>query len=410
MSASDLQDITAFAPRAAQTRVTSIDTLRGFVMVLMALDHTREFFTSFPGNPLDLQQTTFMLFVTRWLTHVCAPVFVFLAGTAIFLQLQRKTKGQLTKLLLTRGLWLIIVELTFIQLVFNFHWQWNVQLLEVIWATGASMMVMALLVWLPVIWILTIGAALILGHNALDGIQPAAFGPLGWLWRLLHVPGSLTGPPINTPIIIIAYPLLPWVGVIALGYVFGSVMLKDKYQRLRFECRAGAVMLGAFFLLRWSNLYGDPIKWTTQAIWLRTLLSFFNVQKYPPSLLFLLVTLGIAAFIVAAIEYTETRAIFKRIRSVLLVYGQVPFFYFLFHIGLIHLLALFVSAVSGGNWRWWLTEIPNGGVLTGHPPGYGYGLGVIWCIWIFVVAICYPACKWYRGLKMRSSNPLFLYL
>jgi uncharacterized membrane protein len=400
----------ASASRATQTRVTTVDTLRGLVMVLMALDHTREFFTAFPGNPLDPQQTTLMLFVTRWVTHLCAPAFVLLAGTSIFLQQQRKTTRELTSLLLTRGLWLIIVELTLVHLVFNFHWQWNVQLLEVIWVIGASMMIMAAFIHVPVRSIVVIGGLLILGHNALDGLMPANFGPLDWLWSVLHVPGSITGPPTKPPIVIVAYPLVPWVGVMALGYVLGRLVLKPVDQRIRFEFRAGAFMLFAFVLLRWSNLYGDPVGWTVQASWWRTLLSFFNVQKYPPSLLFLLATLGIAGFIMAGIESAEKRAVFNQTRSVLRVYGQVPFFYFLLHIALIHLLALITSAVSGGDWRWWLAEIPNGGVLTGRPPGYGYSLAFVWCIWIFVVALCYPACKWYAGVKMKSRSPLLSYL
>ena len=411
MSASTaITGIAISAPRATRTRVTTIDALRGFVMVLMALDHTREFFTGFAGDPLDPQQTTFLLYVTRWLTHLCAPVFVLLAGTSIFLQQQWKTKHQLTTLLLTRGLWLIMVELTIVHLVFNFHWQWNVQLLEVIWAVGASMMIMAALIRLRVRSNLLIGALLILGHNALDAVTAASFGPLGWLWRLLHVPGPMTGPPLKAPIIIVAYPLLPWVGVMALGYAFGGVVLKDKDQRIRFESRAGALMLAAFVLLRWSNLYGNSVQWTAQANWWRTLLSFLNVQKYPPSLLFLFATLGIAALIMATIESAEKQAIFKRTQSVLQLYGKVPFFYFLLHIALIHLLAVIISAASGGDWRWWLTEFPNGGVMTGRPPGYGYGLGVIWCIWIFVIALCYPACKWYSRVKSRSRSPLLSYL
>jgi uncharacterized membrane protein len=344
------------------------------------------------------------------MTHLCAPVFVFLAGTSIFLQQQRKTKRQLTRLLLTRGLWLIIVELTLVHLVFNFHWQWNVQILEVIWAIGASMMIMAALIHLSVRWNLIIGALLTLGHNALDGAMAASFGPLGWLWNLLHVPGIVTGPPTKPPIVIVAYPLLPWVGVMALGYAFGSVLLRPSEQRLRFELRAGALMLAGFALLRWSNLYGDPATWTAQANWWRTLLSFFNVQKYPPSLLFLLATLGIAALVMSGIESTGQRGGFSRARSVLEVYGRVPFFYFLLHMALVHLLALVITAVTGGDWRWWLAEIPNGGVLTGHPPGYGYGLPVIWCIWILVVVLCYPACKWYAKVKRESRNPLLSYL
>jgi uncharacterized membrane protein len=168
-------------------------------------------------------------------------------------------------------------------------------------------------------------------------------------------------------------------------------------------------MLASFILLRWSNLYGDPAPWTPQNNWWRTLLSFFNVQKYPPSLLFLLATLGIAALVMFAIDSSEQRAAFRRARGVLEVYGRVPFFFFLLHIALIHLLALIVTAATGGNWRWWIAEMPNGGVLTGHPPGYGYGLSIVWGIWIFVVALCYPACKWYAAVKSRSRNPLLSY-
>jgi uncharacterized membrane protein len=391
-------------------RVTAVDVMRGFVMVLMALDHTREFFTNWAGNPLDPQHTSPMLYLTRWATHLCAPVFVFLAGTSIFLQRRRKTERQLTGLLLTRGLWLMVVELTLVQLVFNFNWRWNVQLLEVIWAIGASMMVMAALIHLSVRWNLLVGALLILGHNAFDGVTVASLGPLGWLWHLLHVPGLATGSPTSPPIIVVAYPLLPWVGVMALGYAFGSILLRERERRLRLELRAGAVMLAAFALLRWSNLYGDPVAWSAQSGWGRTLLSFFNVQKYPPSLLFLLATLGVSALVMAAIEYAGGGGTFERTRGVLKVYGRVPLFYFLLHIALIHLLALTASVAGGGDWRWWLTEFPNGGVLAGHPPGYGYGLSVVWCVWVFVVALCYPACKWYAGMKMRSRNPLLSYL
>src|ERR671920_809967 len=179
--------------------------------------------------------------------------------------------------------------------------------------------------------------------------------------------------------------------VMALGYAFGSVALKERARRLRFAFTTGVAMLAAFALLRWSNLYGDPGQWSAQENWWRTLLSFFNVQKYPPSLLFLLATLGVSALIMAAVEYAEARGALERTRGVLKVYGRVPLFYFLLHIALVHLLALTASAAGGGDWRWWLTEFPNGGVLAGHPPGYGYGLGVGWCVWGFVVALCYPA-------------------
>lgn len=408
--AAGLSTGSAGSETAARPRLSAVDVMRGFVMVVMALDHTREFFTNWAGNPLDPQHTTPALYLTRWVTHICAPVFVFLAGTSIFLQRQRKTERQLTRLLFTRGLWLVVVELTLVQLVFNFNWRWDVQLLEVIWAIGASMMIMAALFRLGVRWNMLIGALLVLGHNAFDGVTAASLGRLGWLWQLLHVPGIVTGPPAHPPIVVVAYPLLPWVGVMALGYAFGSVMVGGRERRLRLELRAGVAMLAAFVLLRWSNLYGDPVPWTAQANWWRTLLCFFNVQKYPPSLLFLLATLGLAALVMAAIESAGERAAFGRARGVLEVYGRVPFFYFLLHIALIHLLALVFTVAGGGDWRWWLAEFPNGGVLTGHPPGYGYGVGVVWCVWVLVVALCYPACRWYAGVKARSRNPLLSYL
>jgi uncharacterized membrane protein len=398
------------APETGSRRVTVVDVLRGLVMVLMPLDHTREFFNNYAGNPLDPQHTTFSLYLTRWITHLCAPVFVFLAGTSIFLQQQRKTRRQLTQHLLMRGLWLIIVELTLVDLVMNFHWEWNVHILEVIWVIGASMMIMALLIHLDIRWNLLLGACLVGGHNLLDGVSVDKFGRFGWLWNLLHVPGLSSGASMTPPIILVAYPLLPWLGVMVLGYAFGTLLMQERDNRRRWELRAGLIMLVAFALLRWSNLYGDPVRWSSQATWWRTGMAFLNVQKYPPSFLFVLVTLGIAALIAAGIESAEKRNTWGWVRSVLQVYGRVPFFYFLLHIALIHLLALGLSAVRGGNWQWWVTDFPRGGVLTGRPPGYGYGLAVVWCVWIFVVVLCYPVCKWYAGVKRRSRNPVFSYL
>ncbi len=388
-------------------RVAAVDVLRGLAMVIMALDHTREYFTSYTGNPLDPQQTAFALYMTRWVTHLCAPVFVFLAGTSIFLQQQTKSRRELSGHLLKRGLWLIATELTLVHLVFSFNWRWNVQMLEVIWAIGASM---ALLVHLGVRANLLLGLVLIAGHNAFDRIAPQDVAPLGWLWSLLHVPGLLTGPPAAPPIVVVAYPLLPWVGVMAIGYAFGLVVLKARETRTAVELRAGLGMLGVFLLLRWSNLYGDPFSWKEQTEWWRTLLSFLNVQKYPPSLLFLLVMLGLALLIAASIELAEDRGLLAPVRRVLEVYGRVPFFYFLLHIALIHLLAVGLAASTGDDWRWWFREFPNGGVLTGRPPGFGVGLAPIWGIWIFVVSACYPACKWCGRIRAEKRVRLLSYL
>jgi uncharacterized membrane protein len=384
--------------------------MRGVVMVLMALDHVREFLTNVPGNPLDPNQTTVELYATRWITHLCAPVFVALAGTSIFFQQQRKASADVTRRLVARGLWLIVAELTVIHLAFTFNWKWNVQFLEVIWAIGASMMLMALIIHVGVRWSALVGTVLIAGHNAFDGVTPAGSGPSVWLWRLLHVPGPLTGPPLEPPIIIVAYPLLPWLGVMAVGYAFGRVMLRAPEERMRLQLRAGVAMLAAFVVMRSTNVYGDPFPWTLQDTWWRTLLSFLNVQKYPPSLLFLLATLGTALLIMTAFERLDARGMFQKACRVLETYGRVPFFYFVAHLVVIHLLVVLVSAATGADWRWWVTEFPNGGVLTGRPPGWGCGLPTIWAVWIVVVALCYPACTWYAGIKSRSRNPLLSYL
>jgi uncharacterized membrane protein len=264
--------------------------------------------------------------VTRWITHLCAPVFVALAGTSIFFQQQRKTSGDLTRRLVARGLWLIVAELTLVHLAFTFNWTWNVQFLEVIWAIGASMVLMALIIHVGVRWSAIVGAALIAGHNAFDGVTVTDSGALVWLWRLLHVPGPLTGPPLEPPIIIVAYPLLPWAGVMAVGYAFGRVMLLAPEERIRLQRRAGAAMIAAFVALRSTNVYGDPFPWTSQETWWRTLLSFLNVQKYPPSLLFLLATLGAALPIMSAFERLDARGLFHKACRVLETYGRVAVF------------------------------------------------------------------------------------
>jgi uncharacterized membrane protein len=240
--------------------------------------------------------------------------------------------------------------------------------------------------------------------------MPEDVGALGWLWRLLHVPGILTGPPEAPPIVILAYPLLPWTGVMAIGYTFGAIVLKARPQRISFALRAGLAMLAVFVLLRWTNFYGDPFPWTAQAEPWRTLLSFLNVQKYPPSLLYLLVTLGLASLILAGIEIAEERERLAPVRRLLEAYGRVPFFYFVLHIALIHLLAVFFAIVAASDWQWWFRTFPAGGVLTGRPPGFGIGLAPIWLITIFVVACCYPVCKWYGRIRATSRNRLLAYL
>jgi uncharacterized membrane protein len=376
----------------------------------MALDHTREFLTNSALNSLDPAKTNLAMYFTRWVTHLCAPVFVFLAGTAIYLQRPRYSTSQLSQRVLLRGCWLVVLELTAVNLIFNFNWHWNVQLLEVIWAIGVSMMIMALFVRLSLRWSVFFGLATVITHNAFDKVSKSTWGSADWIWQLLHVPGMITSPLFSSALVVVAYPLVPWVGVMALGYSFGFIATKRMADVRRVLLYGGLSMLGIFVVLRWTNAYGDPQKWTHQAHAWRTVLSFMNVQKYPPSLLFLLVTLGLAAVVMAVLIHAEESGTLEWIRGHLEVFGRVPLFYFLLHITCIHAIALALSIVSGSDWRWWITSFPAGGVLRGRPPGFGFGLPIIWCVWIAVVVACYPVCKWYAGLKSRKRSPLLSYL
>jgi len=393
-----------------RVRVESVDVLRGLVMVIMALDHTREFFSNYGGNPLDAAHAPGIIYFTRWITHLCAPTFVFLAGTSIYLQFLRKPRPQLARFLATRGLWLMVAELVVVSSMLTFHPSTHFFMLQVIWVTGASMILMALLIYLP-LWAVTLfGAALVLAHNAFDGISPAAMGPFtGTVWRLLHVPGVLV-PPATGNLWLNLYPLIPWPGIMALGFAFGSFLQCPPSQRRRAMLSLGAGSLLVFALLRWSNLYGDPGPWKQQVSGERTFMSFLDVQKYPPSLLFVLVTLGVSICLMAAFDAWQTRGSFKWLRSILSVYGKVPFFYYVLHFTAIHLAALLTTAALGLDWRWWLRLAPAGSIFAGQPPGYGFSLPIVYLVWLAIVTLCYFPCKWFAGVKQRSKNPWLSYL
>lgn len=277
-------------------RITSIDMLRGIVMVLMALDHVRDYF-GVPGvSPTNLAQTTLPLFLTRWITHICAPVFFLLTGTAAFLSLGRKSTAELSRFLVTRGAWLILLEVTVIRcLGFQFNFDYQVTLLVVIWALGWAMIALAALVWLPVPAVLGFGVVMIAGHNLLDGVR--SVHPL---WVMLHSQGFL----VNKPgfVVFVAYPLIPWIGVTAVGFALGQIYRWSPERRQTFLLRAGIGLAAAFIALRVTNFYGDPAHWAPQASRALTIVSFLNVTKYPPSLLFLLMALGPALLILRAFE------------------------------------------------------------------------------------------------------------
>jgi uncharacterized membrane protein len=373
-------------------RITSIDTLRGIVMILMALDHVRDFF-GVPGiSPTNLAQTTVPLFLTRWITHICAPTFFLLTGTGAFLSLGRKSTPQLSRFLLSRGIWLIVLELTVLRCFgYQFNFDYQVTLLVVIWALGWSMIVLSALVWLPLTVILGFGVVMVVGHNLLDGVQSTH--PL---WVILHSPGFV----VNRPgfVVFAAYPLIPWVGVTAIGYALGQIYRWSVEQRRTFLLRWGLGLTAAFIALRVINTYGDPAPWTSQASAALTAVSFLNVTKYPPSLLFLLMALGPALLILRPLDDGASR-----ILRPALVFGRVPLFYFVLHFSLIHLLAVIVCYAQYGAIHW-MFESPNLGAYPfTPPPRWGLSLPWIYLLWMAVVLMLFPVCSWFAGVKQRHK-------
>jgi len=366
----------------------------------MALDHARDFFTNVRFDPTDLTQTTAPLFLTRWITHLCAPVFVFLAGTSAYLyQARGKSIGEVSRFLLTRGLWLVLLEWTVIRWAWMFNFNYTTELLfvQVIWVIGVSMIVLAGLVHLPLGAVAAVGLAMIAGHNLLDSVPPESLGRWAPLWILLHVQGPI--PLRGDQVFFVIYPLVPWIGVMAVGYAFGRLLQRPSEERRRLLLRLGGGLTAAFVLIRAINVYGDPAPWSVQESAGRTLLSFLNTTKYPPSFLFLLMTLGPAIALLP---------LFERLRGPLAravtVYGRVPLFFYVLHLFLIHALALLVGVLAGFEPRIFLR------VWMFLPESWGYGLPVVYLIWAGVVLALYPACRWFAGVKARRREAWLSYL
>ncbi len=372
-------------------------------MVIMALDHTRDFFSrDLAFDPADLAKTYPALFLTRWITHYCAPIFVFLAGAGAFLSTRRgKTRTELSWFLLTRGLWLVLLEVTWVRCLgwqFNFDYHFVMGL--VIWAIGWSMVALAGLVFLPLPWVATFGILMIALHNLLDGVKPEDCGTLAWLWRILHSGGILV--PTARYRFSAGYPLIPWIGVMAAGYGFGALFLRESAERRKWLISLGALLTALFIVLRAINAYGDPAPWSRQKIGLFTLFSFVNCNKYPPSLLFLLMTLGPALLAVAALDRGTPRWL-----KPVLVFGRVPLFYYLLHLPFIHGLAVLASYLEYGQASWWFA---NPGDPPLRPTDYGYSLPVVYLIWIGVVLALYPVCRWFAEVKRRRREGWLSYL
>jgi uncharacterized membrane protein len=374
-------------PATTNQRVFSVDLLRGVVMILMALDHTRDYFSNLRFPPEDLSRATPALFLTRWITHFCAPAFFLLAGVGASLMISGgRPRKQVSWFLLTRGLWLVVLEMTVFQFAWNFAIGFPLFLI-VIWTLGWSMVVLAALIFLPRWAIATIAIAMIAGHNLLDGISPASLGSLGPLWNFLHVPGFVFGKAL------IGYPLIPWCGVMALGYVLGAVFEWEPAARKKLLVRAGIAMVVGFIVLRYFNLYGNPSPWTSQRTAALTVASFLNVLKYPPSLMFLLMTLGPAFIALALFENVRGKA-----ARVISIYGRVPMFYFILHIFMIHILAYVFAIVQGG--RGDFLSLDTGS----FPAWYGTSLPGVYLAWVIVVLLVYLPCRWYADFKSRRKD------
>ena len=385
-------------------RLAAIDALRGLVMIIMALDHVRDFIHNGAmtgASPTNLAATTPVLFMTRWVTHFCAPVFMLTAGMGAYFYLRGRTKRQLSTFLVTRGLWLIALEFTLMQFAYNFNLATsNPIFMLVLYVLGACMIILAALVWLPLPVLAAISIATIALHNLADGIRSQS--PF---WILLHQVGAF---PFAGRIWIAAYSLVPWFAVMALGFCLAAVFAWPPQRRQRFLLRAGIAMTIAFLVIRTINIYGDPSRWSWQAGATFTVLSFLNTTKYPPSLDFLLMTLGPAMILLSWFD----RVPFSR-SNALIVFGRVPLFYFVLHFFAAH-IAIFVLSLSrygSSAMSFMLQPVPSmGGPLKAFPPGFGYDLWVAYAVWITIVVALYPVCRWYAGVKERNRGSWFSYL
>jgi uncharacterized membrane protein len=387
-------------PAVARERAASIDCLRGLVMILMALDHARAFLSDARFAPLDLVQTTPAVFLTRWVTHFCAPVFFLLAGLGASLSLAHgRTLPEISRFFLTRGLWLVVLELT----VVSVGWYFTLRLLPwtagVIWALGCSMVLMAALVWLPLPAIAIVGLALIGLHNATDTVSPEAFGPFAWLWRVLHVPD-----PNAETLVRIDYPIVPWVGVMMAGYCLGPLVRQAPARRRRVLLILGVLGVVAFLILRFANGYGDPQPWSAQPSRTYSVLSFLRVRKYPPSLDFLLMTLGPA--LIALVWLERARG---RVATIVMTFGRVPLFFYVLHIYVAHVLAVATAYAQGGTAAFLFSNVGVAATTT-YPDWYGLGLPGVYAMWLVIVAALYPACRAFAAVKARRRDWWLSYL
>lgn len=400
-------------PTASKTRIQSIDVLRGLVMVIMALDHIRDYLyktdlsqtADAALNPTNMKTTFAMLFFTRWITHFCAPIFVFLAGVSVYLMCRRKSKDAVSGFLIKRGLWLVFVELFIITFAWTFNPFFNLFILQVIWAIGISMIFLGVVIHLPYKVILVTGIIIVAGHNLLDipsardALKSNLITDLVYCgnFSLYHIAGDHS--------MIIVYAFLPWTGIMLLGYCFGRLYEKDMDERLRRKAllRIGCGLTILFVVLRLINGYGDPVPWSTQprgAVY--TVLSFFNVNKYPPSLMYACMTLGPGILFLALIERVQ-----NKFTAIMNTYGRVPLFYYVIHLYVIHIIGVIIFFAQGFTDK----DIVKSGIpFWFKPNGLGYGLWGVYATWLIVVLLLYPLCKRYNRYKNTHTKWWLSYL
>ena len=383
-------------------RVGTIDLLRGLIMIIMALDHTRDFFHTgaLQADPLNPDTTTPILYFTRWITHFCAPTFVFLSGVSAWLQAQRKSKKELSLFLVKRGLWLILVDLTIMSFAFTADIHFNLFTLETLWSIGMGMIVLGVVIWLPFYVILSAGLLIVLGHNLIDFAEKGR-NAVPVTWSLVHRVAIV--PLGGGRQLLILYPFLSWAGLMMLGYCAGRLFTSMSFnQRKKILTGLGIAAVCVFVVLRFINVYGDPGPWSKRETGLQTFFAFMNVQKYPPSLLFLCATIGPVLLFLAFVKEKTSR-----LRDIISVYGRVPLFYFIVHFYLLH-LAEIIAYLSR---RHSLAEGAEGvpGIFFKFAvPGEGYPLWIVYLIWIATVIAMYPICKWYDNYKQKHKEKRWL--
>lgn len=379
-------------------------------MIIMALDHVRDFVHrgAMSQSPTDLTTTTPLLFLTRWITHFCAPVFMLTAGMGAYFYWKRgeRTRSELSRFLVTRGLWLIVLELTVMQLTYNFNLSsTNPIFLIVLYVLGACMIVLAGLIWLPMPILAALGVATIALHNLADGIRAQSLGSWSTMWILLHQVGAF---PFAGRVWIAAYSLVPWFAVMALGFCLGPLFSIDAARRRRLLQWLGVAMTIAFVVIRSVNVYGDPVRWASQSRAVFTALSFLNTTKYPPSLLFLLMTLGPALVMLSWLD----RRPFSRTNP-MVVFGRVPLFYFVLHFLAAHIAIVLLATAKYGTpaLTFMFQPVPSmGGPAKAFPPDFGFDLWAAYAVWISVVVVMYPLCRWFASMKERNRSWWISYL